>query len=120
MLALKNFGIDWSGRTLISKQYLDRVLKYGWIHEDTRSLKSGREFRKGCCLSPILFKLYSEYLTKEALEGLQSFNTVQIIRTMKYADDLVLLNKEETLLYRVFDRWIEIGRCCGMEINLEN
>jgi hypothetical protein len=48
------------------------------------------------CLSPILFNLYSEYLTKEALEGLRDFKIGgQIIHTVKYADDLVLLAKEE-------------------------
>ena len=39
-----------------------------------------------------MFNLYSEYLTKEALEGLGDFKTGgQIIHTVKYADDLVLL-----------------------------
>jgi hypothetical protein len=40
----------------------------------------------------------------------------QVIHTAKYADDFVLLAKEETVLV---DRVIEIGRCFGMEINVE-
>jgi hypothetical protein len=44
-----------------------------------------------CCLSPILFNLYSEYLTKGALEGFGDFKIGHVIRTVKYADDLVLL-----------------------------
>jgi hypothetical protein len=28
---------------------------------------------QGCCLSPILFNFYSEYLTEEALEGFGDF-----------------------------------------------
>jgi hypothetical protein len=36
--------------------------------------------------------LYSEYLTKEAIEGFGDFKIGgQVIRTEKYADDLVLL-----------------------------
>jgi hypothetical protein len=31
-------------------------------------VKTGREVRQGCSLSPTVFKLYSEYLEKEALE----------------------------------------------------
>jgi hypothetical protein len=38
---------------------------------------------------------------------------------VKYADDLVLLAKEETVLQSMIDRVIEIGRCYGMEMNVE-
>ena len=38
---------------------------------------------------------------------------------MKYADDLVLLAKKETVLQGMIDIIIEIGRCCCMEINAE-
>jgi len=72
------------------------------------------------CLSPILFNLYSEYLTKEALEGLGDFKIGgQIIHTVKYADGLVLLAKEEKVLQDMIDKLIEIGRCYGMELNVE-
>jgi hypothetical protein len=50
------------------------------------------------------FNLYSEYLTKEALEGFGDFNIGgQIIHTVKYADDLVLLAKEEKVLQDMTD-----------------
>jgi hypothetical protein len=71
-------------------------------------------------LSPILFNLYSEYLTKEALEGFGDFKTGgHVIRTVKYADDLVLLAREEKVLQGMVDNLIEIGRRYGMEINVE-
>jgi hypothetical protein len=78
--------------------------------------------RQGCCLSPILFNLrvYSEYLTKEALEGFGDFKIGgQVIRTVKYADYLVLLAREENVLQGMVDRLIEIGRRYGMEMNVE-
>jgi hypothetical protein len=72
-------------------------------------------------LSPILFNLYSECLTKEALEGFGDFKIGgQIIHTVKYADDLVLLAKEEKVLQDIIDKLIEIGRYYGMEMNMEN
>ena len=64
--------------------------------------------------------LYSEYLTKEALEVLGDFKIGgQVIHTVKYADDLVLQAKEEKVLQDMIDKLIEIGRCYGMEINVE-
>jgi len=83
-------------------------------------MKIGRGVRQGCCLSPILFNTYSECLTKEALEGCGDFKIGgQIIHTVKYADDLVLLAKEEKALQDMIDKLIEIGRCYGMEMNVE-
>jgi hypothetical protein len=62
--------------------------------------------------------LYSEYFAKEAVEGFRDLKIGQVIRTVKYADDLVLLAKEEGVLQGMIDRLIEIERCCGMEINV--
>jgi len=74
----------------------------------------------GCCLSPILFNLYSKCLTKEALDGLGDFNIgEQIIQTVKYADDLALMAKEGMVLQGTIGKLIEIGRCYGMEMNVE-
>ena len=38
---------------------------------------------------------------------------------MKYADELVILAKEEKVLQDMIDKLIEIGRCYGMEMNVE-
>jgi len=48
--------------------------------------------------------LYSEYLTKETLEEYRDFKIGQLIRTVKYANELVLLAKEETVLDGTIDR----------------
>jgi hypothetical protein len=39
--------------------------------------------------------------------------------TVKYAHDLTLLAVEETVLQGMTNRLTEIGRCYGMEINVE-
>ena len=98
MQILKKIGIDWRERRLISNLYMAESVKVRLNRGETRSVKIGRGIRQGCCLSPILFNLYSKYLTKEALEGWGDFKIGrQIIHTVKYVDDLVLLAKEEKL-----------------------
>jgi len=38
---------------------------------------------------------------------------------VKYADELALMAKEETVLQGMIDKLIEIGSCYGMEMNVE-
>jgi len=47
---------------------MDQRVKLQLDKGEPRSLKTGRRVRQGCCLSPVLFNLYSEHLTQEALE----------------------------------------------------
>ena len=67
-------------------------------------------------LSPIMFNLYSEYLTRKLLKDL---DTEQLIGTVKHADDLVPPRNEEPALLSMSDRVTEIGTCYGIEMNVE-
>ena len=61
-------------------------------------MQTGRGVGQECCSS------YSEYLTKEAIEGFGDFRKGgQVIRTVKYAVDLVLLPKVEVVLQGMFE-----------------
>jgi len=120
MQILKETGFDWREGRLISNLYMAQSVKVRLNRGETRSVKIGRGVRQGCCLSPILFNLHGECLTKEALEGFGDFKIGgKIIHTVKYADDLVLLAKEEKVLQDIIDKLIEIGRCYGMEMNVK-
>jgi hypothetical protein len=57
-------------------------------------------------LSPSLFNLHREHHTKKALEGSGDFKIGQVICTVKYADDLVVLAKEGRALEGMTDRLI--------------
>jgi len=64
--------------------------------------------------------LYSEYLIKEASESSRNFKIRgQVISTVKYANDLVLLTKEKVVPKSMTDRLIEIVRCYGMGSNVQ-
>jgi hypothetical protein len=55
--------------------------------------------------------LYSYYLTKEALESFGDFKiTGQVICTVKYAYDFVLLAKEKAVLQGMTKKLIEVVR----------
>jgi len=86
---------------------------------DIRSVKTGGKIKHGCCLLTILFNLYIEYLTKEALEYLGDFRIGrQVIGPVKYAND-GLLAKHETTMQGMTYRLIEFGGCYEMEMNVE-
>jgi len=64
--------------------------------------------------------LCREQITKEALESFEDLKIGgQVICTVKWADDFVPLAKEETVLSSMTDRLIKIGRCYGMQMNME-
>jgi hypothetical protein len=64
--------------------------------------------------------VYSEHLTKEALNGFEDFKTeVPVICTVRYANKIVLLAKEEAMLQDIIERLTASGRCYGMEMNVE-
>jgi hypothetical protein len=66
----------------------------------------------------VIKPLYSEYLTKETPESYRDLKIGQVIRTVQYANDLVLLVKEETVLEGMIDRLNETGRFNGMEMRV--
>jgi hypothetical protein len=76
---------------------------------------SGSMFPKRCmvlCVMTVQEVLVNIYVSILTIGG-------QAIRTVKYADDPVLLAKEETVLQDMIDRLTEFGRRYGMEINVE-
>jgi endoglucanase Acf2 len=68
----KETGIDWWEKDVI-KLYVDQSVQVLLDHEETRSVKTETGVSQGCCLLPILFNLYTEYLSNEALEGFGDF-----------------------------------------------
>jgi len=118
MQILKGNGLDWFARRLISKLYMDQSVKLDQGEKTSVKIEIG--VRKGCCLSQILFNLFSKYLTSDALEWFGDFRMEEyVICTVKYTDKFVLLAKKQMVLLGMIGRLIEIGRCYRMKINLD-
>jgi len=82
-------------------------------------IRCQQKVRVDSAISTLLVSLISTPVSS-SLEGFGDFKMGgQIIHIVKYADDLVLLAKEEKVLQDMIDKLIEIGRCYGMEMNVE-
>jgi hypothetical protein len=53
MQILKETGVDWRRRRLLSKMYMDQSVNIRLDQVDIISVKSERGVKEGCCLSPI-------------------------------------------------------------------
>ena len=54
MQIVKETGIDWRGRRLTSKLYVDQSVNVRLDQVDLMSVKTGKGVRQGCCLSLII------------------------------------------------------------------
>src|SRR5206468_9794837 len=66
---MEKAGIPELERRLIINLYWRQHAAVRWDSEVGRQVVIERGVRQGCVISPLLFKLYSEFMIKEALEN---------------------------------------------------
>ena len=67
---LRNIGVDWRERRLICDLYMGQRVNLRFDRGKNNRVEIGRGVRQGCCMPPVLFNLYGEYLMKEAFAKL--------------------------------------------------
>jgi Reverse transcriptase (RNA-dependent DNA polymerase). len=74
----------------------------------------------GCCILPILFNLYGEYLMKQALAKVRNFKIVlKSINEVRFADDTAIIAKTQEELQDMVNRLVDTERKYGMKINID-
>ena len=68
-------------------------------NETSEEITIKRGVRQGCILSPCLFNIYTEYLTREVLE-----DNGQNITNIRYVEDTIILAVSEQQLQRMIDK----------------
>src|SRR5688572_14257763 len=117
---MEKAGIPELERRLIINLYWDQEANIRWENETTRTIKTRKEVRQGCILSPILFKLFSEFMISEALDEVEGilFNEVNITN-FRYADDAVLAAYSKKKLQMMLDKLNMTCNKYGMAINVK-
>ena len=87
-------------------------------HETTDWLQIGKGIRQGCILSPCLFNLYAEYITRNA--GLEEAQTAgRNINNLRYADDTTLMAESEEELKSLLMQVKEENEKIGLKLNIQ-
>ena len=118
---LKNIGVDWRDRRLISELYMGQtaVVKIG--EEYSKPCVIGRGVRQGCCLSPLLFSLYAEVMMNEALEDTEEGVVVggNLLKDIKFADDQAMIASREEGRQKLMDMVNATAKQYDMRINVK-
>jgi len=96
MWMLKDIGVDWRDRNLISKLYLGQRAVVRIDGELSGYCIIGQGVRQECSLSPLLFNLYIQYVINEALEDIHVQEGVKVggvlIPAIRFADDQAMVS----------------------------
>lgn len=121
MEILLDIGVDWRDRRLIWNLY-NKQTAYVRIGENlSEGCVIGRGVRQGCSLSPLLFIIYDEALTREAISKVEKGVKVggEMIKAIRYADDKAIVSSTKAGLQVLMDNLNDITKKYGMKINVK-
>ena len=119
---LKETGISDHLTCLLRNLYAGQQATVRTGHGMTDWFQIGKGIHQGCILSPCLFNLYAEYITRNA--GLDEAQTgIKIARrninTLTYADDTTLMAESEADLKSLLMKVKEESEKVGLKLNIQ-
>ena len=115
-------GIPDHTTCLLRNLYAGQEATVRTRHGTTDWFQIGKRVRKGCILSPCLFKFYAEYMMKNAgLEEAQSGIKIarRNINHLRYADDTTLMAESEEELKSLLMKVKEESEKVGLKLNFQ-
>jgi hypothetical protein len=118
---LKNLGVDWRDRKLITDLYMRQEAVIRIDEGESEPGVIGRGVRQGCPLSPLLFSIYAEMMMKEAMEDMEEGVKVggEYLRDVKFADDQAIVSSTELGLQRLINALQTTASRYDMKINVK-
>ena len=119
---LQEMGIPDHLTCLLRNLYADQEATVRTGHGTTDWIQRGKGVRQGCILSPCLFKLYAEYIMRNAgLEEAQAGIKIagRNINNLRYADDTTLIAESEEELKSLMMKAKEESEKVGLKLNIQ-
>ena len=107
---------------LLRNLYVGQEATVRMGHGTTDWFQIGKGVPQGCTLSPCLFKLYAEYIMRNAgLEETQAGIKLarRNINNLRYADDTTLMGESEEELKSLLMKVKEKSEKVGLELNIQ-
>ena len=106
---------------LLAKLYRKQVAKVKVAGTLSEWLHVQKWVRQGCVLSPYLFNILEETVTRETFGGFQSWLQIgrRMITNLRYADDIILLATSQAELQELVDRLDRVSREYSLLINVD-
>ena len=107
---------------LLRKLYAGQEATVRTGHGTTDWFQIGKGVSQGCILSPHLFKLYAEYIMRNAaLEETQAGIKIarRNINNLRYADDTTLMAESEKKLKNLLMKVKEESEKVGLKLNIQ-